>query len=95
MKKLQWISMVLAVVLLSGCGMMMGGYSAKDMNEWVAQSEAINANGCVYMRGNARPYADVSMMYIAAYGKNAPQYLECLEAIPPEARFINPSRQLP
>jgi len=30
-------------------------------------------------RGNARPYADVSMLAVHTYGKNAPKYKECLE----------------
>lgn len=76
-----------ALFMLSGCAALIGGnYDPKDMTEWVKQAEAINASGCIYMRGNARPYADVSTMYIAAYGKKAPSYLECLQAIPEPAR---------
>lgn len=63
-------------------------YQATSMQEWAIQTKELNANGCFYMRGNSRPYADVSMLYVGAYGAKAPNYKECLEAIPDAARSI-------
>lgn len=76
----------LLVVSLSGCAM----YQAQTMEEYIAQTKALDGSGCIYFRGNARPYADVSILSIATWGKNAPKYLECLQNIPPDARSLLP-----
>jgi hypothetical protein len=75
---------VLILVLCSGCSL----YQAKTMEENIAQIKALEGSGCIYFRGNSRPYADVSMMAVSTWGKNAPKYLECLQGIPPEARML-------
>jgi len=78
--------MLLCVVLLSGCAI----YQAKTMEENIAQIKALDGSGCIYFRGNSRPWADVSMLTVATWGKNAPKYLECLQNIPADARSLLP-----
>jgi hypothetical protein len=60
------------------------------MEENIAQIKALEGSGCIYFRGNSRPWADVSMLTVATWGKNAPKYLECLQNIPPDARALLP-----
>ena len=76
----------LIAVSLSGCAM----YQAKTMDEHLAQIKEMEASGCFYFRGNSRPYADVSMLSVSTFGKNAPKWDTCLEKIPPEARSLLP-----
>lgn len=76
------------VVLLSGCSGFF--YSPMNVSEAIQMIEASQGSGCVYLRGNARPYGDISFLSVHAYGRNAPTYLECLEAVPPEARSLLP-----
>jgi hypothetical protein len=80
--------LLLLVVLVasSGCAI----YQAKTMEENIAQIKALEGSGCIYFRGNSRPWADVSMLTVATWGKNAPKYLECLQNIPPDARALLP-----
>jgi hypothetical protein len=79
---------VLLVMLIGsgGCAM----YQAKNIDEWISQAKQLDGSGCLYVRGNARPYADVSMLAVSTYGKNAPKWDACLDKIPPEARSLLP-----
>ena len=77
---------ILLSALLSGCGA--STYQAKDVNEWIRMTRELDGSGCAYVRGNARPYADVSFLTVGAWGKRAPTYEACLEAIPPDARRL-------
>jgi cyclic lactone autoinducer peptide len=82
------ILMLLAVVVVAGstgCAGYM--YQPQNAGEAIKMIEAAEGSGCTYFRGNSRPYADVSFMTIHAYGKSAPKYLDCLQAVPPEARM--------
>lgn len=63
-------------------------YQPLNAGEALKMIEATEGSGCTYFRGNSRPYADVSFLAIHTYGKNAPKYDECLQAIPPEARSL-------
>lgn len=86
MRVFSLVLLILAVLMsLIGCTAFM--YTPQNAAESVALIEATEGNGCTYLRGNSRPYADVSFMTIHAYGKTAPKYLECLQAVPPEARM--------
>lgn len=75
-----------AALALTGCAI----YRPANVDEWVTQAKELDGSGCIYVRGNSRPYADVSVLVISTYGKGAPKYLECLQAIPPEARSLMP-----
>jgi hypothetical protein len=77
---------VLMLVMCSGCAL----YQAKTMDENIAQIKALEGSGCIYFRGNSRPWADVSMLTVATWGKNAPKYLDCLQNIPADARALLP-----
>jgi len=77
---------VCILLLCSSCAI----YQAKTMEENIAQIKALDGSGCIYFRGNSRPWADVSMLTVATWGKNAPKYLECLQNIPPDARALMP-----
>ena len=74
------------LLILSGCAI----YQAQTIDEWLTQAKQLDGSGCLYIRGNARPYADVSLLAVQTYGKRAPGYVECLQAIPPEARSLLP-----
>lgn len=78
------LGIVALLLSLSGCMM---AYQPQNAAESIALIEATEGNGCTYFRGNSRPYADTSFFTIHAYGKNAPKYLDCLQAVPPEARM--------
>lgn len=82
----QALLVALVALLCVGCS----GFFYQPMNvtEALKMIEATEGSGCVYFRGNSRPYADISFLTIHAYGKNAPKYLDCLEAVPPEARGV-------
>lgn len=83
---MRWLIFLLILPLLGGCAI----YQAKSMEENIAQIKAIDGSGCIYFRGNSRPYADVSVLMISTWGKNAPKYLECLQNIPSDARSLLP-----
>lgn len=85
-KMLLIFALIAALAGLSGCTL----HQAQNMDEWVKQTRELGGSGCTYVRGNARPYADVSMLTIVAWGKNAPNYLDCLQGIPPDARSFLP-----
>ena len=76
----------LILPLLGGCAL----YQAKTMDENIAQIKALDGSGCIYFRGNSRPWADVSILTVATWGKNAPKYIDCLQKIPPDARELLP-----
>ena len=81
--------MLLVLILalaLPGCAV----YQAKTIEESLAQIKALDGSGCVYFRGNSRPWADVSVLTVSTWGRNAPKYLECLQNIPPDARALLP-----
>jgi hypothetical protein len=84
---MRYILLVLLTLSLTGCMSYMG-YQASNIEEWAIQTKALDASGCIYFRGNSRPYADVSMLFIGTYGKGAPKYLDCLQAIPENARSL-------
>jgi len=77
---------VILALVLPGCTI----YQAKSMEEHIAQIKALEGSGCIYLRGNSRPWADMSMLTVATWGKNAPKYLDCLQKIPPDARELSP-----
>jgi hypothetical protein len=76
--------LLVLLVASSGCAM----YQAQNMEDQIALIKAQGGSGCLYFRGNARPYADISMMAVSAWGDRAPKYDECLKLIPPEARMF-------
>ena len=78
------ILIVLLPLFLGGCAM----YQTQNMEDQIALIKAQGGSGCLYFRGNARPYADISMMAVSAWGDKAPKYDECLKLIPPEARML-------
>lgn len=87
-RTVEWVFYALAlgmlVALVQGCAL----YFPQNVADSILLLEATNGSGCTYFRGNARPYADVSFLTIHTYGKTAPTYVDCLQAIPPEARSL-------
>lgn len=77
--------LILVSTLLTACG---GAwmYSPQSGQEAIDMIKATGSSGCFYLRGNARPYADVSTMFVGTYGADAPKWDRCLEMIPAEAR---------
>lgn len=84
MRAVLGVLIVVLAILTSSCAF----YIPQNVAEWQAMTKQLDGSGCFYARGNSRPYADVSVLVVSTYGKNAPKYLECLQAIPPEARSI-------
>lgn len=67
-------------VLLTGCAAL---YGTKASPEDVrALLELQNARGCIYFRGAALPWADVTMHVIGTWGSNPPTYEECFKSLP-------------
>lgn len=77
---------VLAALLVSGCAGL-STYQPKSVDEAIRLSKEANGTGCVYFRGNGRPYADAATMYIGTWGKGT-KFTDCLEHLPAEARAI-------
>jgi len=69
--------------MLSGCAI----YTPRNIDEQIRSVKEAGGTGCVYIRGNSRPYADVSVLMVSTVGKGT-SYKECLEAIPAEARSL-------
>ena len=94
MKELTWLEWGVVVTALGALAMLLFGgcavYQPTNIEEWIAQAKQLDGSGCMYLRANARPYADVSVVAIHTYGKSAPKYLDCLQGIPPEARTLLP-----
>lgn len=78
--------LALLIPLFGGCAL----YQAQTMDDHIKQIKAVEGSGCAYFRGNARPYADVSVLMVSTWGKNAPKYLDCLQNIPENARSLLP-----
>ena len=73
----------LLALLLSGCAI----YTPRNIDEQIRSVKEAGGTGCVYVRGNSRPYADVSVLMVSTIGAGT-NYKECLEVIPPEARSL-------
>ena len=71
------------VVLLPGCAT----YFPKDIDETVKLVKDAGGSGCLYVRGNSRPYADVSILSVSTYGQGT-NYKDCIESVPEAARAI-------
>lgn len=78
-------AMLLCVPLIaSACAL----YTPQNITEWQTMTKQLDGSGCFYLRGNSRPYADVSVLLVQTYGKGAPKYLECLQGVPDAARAL-------
>lgn len=74
---------LLIVLLFSGCAL----YQPRTSEDAIKLVTEAGGTGCMYLRGNSRPYADVSFLTIATYGQGT-SYESCLAAIPSEARSM-------
>lgn len=70
-------------LFLSGCAQ----FAPKDINDTVRLVKEAGGSGCLYVRGNSRPYADVSVLSVSVYGSKT-NYQDCLNAIPENARSM-------
>ena len=77
------VTALLVLTTLSGCAI----YAPRSVEEQIKVVREAGGTGCVYIRGNSRPYADVSVLMVSTVGKGT-NYKECLEAIPAEARSL-------
>ena len=79
MKKLM---MVIALALLTGCS----GLASLNPNLSAEQQATImkqeNARGCIYFRGNAAPFANVSTLIVGTWGSDPPAYADCWKELP-------------
>jgi hypothetical protein len=74
---------LIAVLLLSGCAI----YAPRNIDEQIRSVREAGGTGCVYFRGNSRPYADVSVLMVSTIGQGT-NYKECLEVVPEGARSL-------
>ena len=77
------LAYIVLLAALPGCAL----YIPRNIDEQIRSVKEAGGTGCVYIRGNSRPYADVSVLMVSTIGKGT-NYKECLEAIPPEARSL-------
>ena len=77
------VTALLVLTTLSGCL----HYTPRNVTEQIRMVKEAGGTGCVYVRGNGRPYADVSVLMVSTIGTGT-DFLKCLEAIPPEARSL-------
>ncbi len=63
-------------------------YTPQNISEWQKMTTSLEGSGCIYFRGNARPYADVSMLAVSTWGKEGPKFDACLKSIPEAARAL-------
>ncbi len=82
--------LMLCCIALSGCAGL-ATYQPRNADEAIRMAKQAGGTGCYYARvkGNARPYADVeaTTIVVSTVGKGT-TFLECLEALPPEARAL-------
>jgi len=74
---------LIAVLLLSGCTV----FTQRNIDEQIKLVKEAGGTGCVYVRGNSRPYADVSVLMVSTIGQGT-DYKACLEAVPEGARSL-------
>ena len=77
------LAYVALLAALPGCAL----YTPRNIDEQIRAVKEAGGTGCVYMRGNSRPYADVSVLMVSTIGKGT-DYKECLEAVPEGARSL-------
>lgn len=68
-------------VIMAGCAPLLTGTS--NVDDALKVLEWQNARGCLYVRGNARPYADVTALVVGTWGPDPPAYAECWQGLPP------------
>lgn len=71
------------LVASSGCSI----YAPRNIDEQIRAVREAGGTGCVYFRGNSRPYADVSVLMVSTIGQGT-DYKACLEAVPEGARSL-------
>lgn len=70
-------------LFLSGCAV----YSPRNIDDTIKMVKQAGGSGCLYVRGNTRPYADWSVLSVSTYGTGT-SYQDCLQAVPAEARAM-------
>ncbi len=67
---------LLVVLLLSGCTV----YMPRNIGEEIKMVRQAGGTGCILIKANSRPYADVQMTAVSTIGKDS-DYLECVKAL--------------
>jgi len=77
------LAFVVLLAALSGCSI----YAPRNIDEQIKLVKEAGGTGCVYVRGNSRPYADVSVLMVSTIGQGT-DYKACLEVVPEGARSL-------
>ncbi len=73
-------SLLVLAVLLPGCAPLLTGTGNVDDALKVMREQ--NARGCLYVRGNAKPWADASLIVVGTWGSEPPPYEKCWSGLP-------------
>jgi len=80
------ILMCLAAAMAGCSGLGILQNPATDTTQQVAIMAQQNARGCVYLRANAAPWANVTTIIVGTWGQDPPSYTECWKGLPAEIR---------
>lgn len=72
-----------ALSLITACAPILTGTANVDDALKVMQAQ--DARGCIYLKGKAQPWADVTLMVVGTWGAQPPAYKECWTGLPTQA----------
>ncbi len=67
-------------ILLAGCARILTGTGSTE--EALAIMREQNARGCIYAKGKAQPWADVTIIVVGTWGQEPPPYDQCWSGLP-------------
>lgn len=67
----------------AGCAPLLTGTNSVEDALKVMREQ--NARGCLYLKGKAQPWADVTLMVVGTWGQEPPAYAECWTGLPTAA----------
>jgi hypothetical protein len=71
---------LLILCAVSGCTTLLTGTANTDDALKIMQAQQVR--GCLYLRVNASPYAQASMLLVGTWGTDPPAYSECWQGLP-------------
>jgi hypothetical protein len=74
--------LVLALLLPACSGLGILQNPATETTQQLAIMQQANARGCVYFKGNAAPWANVTTIVIGTWGQDPPTYADCWLGLP-------------
>lgn len=82
MKTLLLVTLLLLLSSCSGLGILQN--PATDTTQQLAIMQQQNSRGCVFLRANAQPWANVTTILVGTFGQSPPTYEQCWQGLPRE-----------